>query len=679
MSLTYPGGFITKNPTAPTASSSPGMWTIDQALQNKKAGNWPPNGPFYYVEDVFSTYLYTGNGTGSSTTNTITNEIDLSNNGGLVWIKRRDGAYDHTLFDTARGVKKELYSNSANAETTRSTTSLTAFNTNGFTLTGDSDPWNTNGQTYVAWTFRKAAKFFDVVTWTGDGVSGRTISHSLGSTPGCIIFKQASGSGGSWDTYHRSLWTSTNGPYVRLNETTTSFAASQRILGVSSANFTIGDNSAINASGETYVAYLFAHDAGGFGTTTDQSVVKCGSYTGNGSATGPEIDLGFEAQWVLVKGSDVSGAHWYLTDINRGMAFQGSAEIYPNLSAGEQAQTKNIIPTPRGFQIVTTDGYLNTNTKTYIYVAIRRGPMKTPTDATKVFEPVLGVSSSSAPYMTASTSFNVDGHLMKSKASTTEHWYMASRLMGTGVILRPSTTAGEVTGDYPAWARQTGVGSNVGNSDFSGYITYNFRRAPGFFDVVCYTGTGSNRTVNHNLGKAPELMIVKVRNQTGAAWAVYHSSLGNTQVIRSNTTAAATTSSAYWNNTSPTSSVFTIGNDGDVNNSGDTYIAYLFSTVAGVSKVGSYTGNESTNQIDCGFTNGARFILIRRTDTVGNWGVFDTVRGIISANDPALFLNSAGAENTANDFVDPYSAGFQLGSSTTFNASGGNYIYLAIA
>jgi len=130
-----------------------------------------------------------------------------------------------------------------------------------------------------------------------------------------------------------------------------------------------------------------------------------------------------------------------------------------------------------------------------------------------------------------------------------------------------------------------------------------------------------------------------------------------------------------------TTTSFAVGNDNNVNGSGSTYVAYLFATVAGVSKVGSYTGTGTTNQINCGFTGGARFVLIKRTDSTGDWYVWDSARGIVAGNDPYLLLNSTAAEVTGTDYVDTYSAGFEISSTApaAINANGGSFIFLAIA
>jgi hypothetical protein len=209
---------------------------------------------------------------------------------------------------------------------------------------------------------------------------------------------------------------------------------------------------------------------------------------------------------------------------------------------------------------------------------------------------------------------------------------------------------------------------------------WNFRRAPSFFDEVCYTGTGVAKTETHNLGVVPELMIVKDRT-VSSSWRVYSQATGNGNCLFLQGTQASTSDSTVWNNTSPTSSVFTIGTGSAVNEPADKFVAYLFATCAGVSKVGSYTGTATTKQIDCGFTGGARFVLIKKTSGTGSWYVWDSARGIVSGNDPYLLLNSTAAEVTNTDYIDTYSAGFEISSTapSEINENGGSFIFLAIA
>jgi hypothetical protein len=110
-------------------------------------------------------------------------------------------------------------------------------------------------------------------------------------------------------------------------------------------------------------------------------------------------------------------------------------------------------------------------------------------------------------------------------------------------------------------------------------------------------------------------------------------------------------------------------------------VAYLFATCAGVSKVGSYTGTGTTLQVNCGFTAGSRFVLIKRTDSTGDWYVWNSALGIIAGNDPYILLNSTAAQVTGTDYVDTYNAGFEISSTAPagINASAGTYIFLAIA
>lgn len=226
---------------------------------------------------------------------------------------------------------------------------------------------------------------------------------------------------------------------------------------------------------------------------------------------------------------------------------------------------------------------------------------------------------------------------------------------------------------------KVGTTSTITNASANTYINYLFDRAPGFFDVVCYTGTGVARTVAHNLDVVPELMIVKKRSATDD-WAVYANN-DNTDFLLLNTTAATADDNTYWNDTSPTASVFTVGTNADVNTSAAAYVAYLFATLPGISKVGSYTGNGTSQTIDCGFTTGARFVLIKRTDNTGDWYVWDSARGIVAGNDPHLSLNTTAAEVTTDDSVDADTSGFIVNqdAATNVNVNSASYIFLAIA
>jgi hypothetical protein len=634
--------------------------------------------PANYIEDVFSTWLYTGNGS----TQTITNGIDLAGKGGLVWLKQRSGSpTSHTLMDTARGTSVFLSTNNANANTAYSV--LSSFNTNGFTI-GQGAVNNASGQTYASWTFREQPKFFDVVTFTGTGAP-QTVSHNLGSTPGCMIIKCTSTTS-AWYVYHRSVDGGSGQAYLALNTTaaadsTVAFTNTPPTSTVFYVGDGIGQNP-INQNGATYVAYLFAHNAGGFGLTGTDNVITCGSFTtdGSGNAT---VNLGYEPQYLLLKRSD-STSSWLVVDGMRGMSETSDAFLYPDLSSAEQIYSSSpayVVPKATGFQWNAAYG---SGVQTWIYIAIRRGPMKVPTDGTKVFAPVAYTGNGASSRSFTNPNFAPDLIWTKSRSNGTDNKFM-DRLRGTGKGLNTNDTstegsaAGYYVTEYGSLGWTLGIAdASYNNSGFT-YGAGAFRRAPGFFDEVCYTGTGVARTINHNLAAVPELIIVKCRS-TAVEWPVYAAALGNTNTIFLDATDASSVQN-YWNNTTPTSSVFSVRTPTGVNGSGQTYVAYLFATCPGVSKCGSYTGTGTTQQINCGFTAGSRFVLIKRTDSTGDWYVWDSARGIVSGNDPYLLLNSTAAEVTSTDYVDTYSAGFEISSTApaAINASGGTFIFLAIA
>lgn len=661
-------------------------------MLNRLLLNNPAGDEKLYVEDVFSTYLYAGSGSGSQT---ISNGIDLSTKGGLVWIKSRSSSSasaGHALFDTARGLGYGLATQSTAAQVgpSSSGTDLDSFLTNGFTVAGNNN-WalDASGITYTSWTFRKAAKFFDVVTGSGGG----TFNHSLGVTPGLVIFKLSNGAS-SWYVYHRSTPSQT----VYLN--TTGAASGSGITTVTASTFT---TTSFAGGGDQWVAYLFAHDE------TSDGIIQCGSYEGNGSSiAGPTVTLGWEPQWVMIKGIG-NTSDWVVFDNMRGMPVGGTDGIlYANTSGAENpiGAVNWIEPTATGFQIKSFAGNVNAASGFfYSYVAIRRGPMKTPTSGTSVFSP------------TAYTATNVDNRLVNTgivtdavfarvrDATSAGSFYVADRLRGDA-FLGTATTSAETT-DADSFMTPTagrgnafsamngfGVGNDATrqlNSGSSGQIAYAFKRAPGFFDIVTYAGDGTNnRSLSHNLGVAPEMVIVKDRNDGGTfAWFVGHKNVTSYQDLQLRSTNAAgaigvaafpTSLTGY---TSTTFIVSQAGLSGAVNGSGVNYVAYLFASCPGVSKVGSYTGNGSSQTINCGFSGGARFVLIKRSSgTGGSWWVWDTSRGILAGNDPRLAFNETGVEvGTTDDSIDTDSSGFIVNqnANTEVNASGSTYIYLAIA
>jgi hypothetical protein len=636
-----------------------------------------------YVEDVFSTWLYNG----SASNITVNNGIDLSGKGGLIWLKERNnqpgGDPNHYLTDSSSSWTKSAYSNLTNASINYSFVSSVS-NTGYVDKSGFPSASN-----LVSWTFRKAPKFFDVVTYTGNGSASLRINHSLGTVPGMIIVKRTD-SASNWAVWHRGSNITTSFYRLSLNDTYGNNSSSNYTGLVTDTNFGpsyIYDHTlaACNTSGASYVAYLFAHD------TTADGIVQCGSFTTDGSGNGSPVTLGYEPQFVLIKCSSVDdGYGWLLFDTMRGFTAPGTgSDIYLRANSNAAESSNNNIggPTSTGFSFSP----LQSNA-TYIYLAIRRGPMRTPTDATKVFN-VLTRSGTSAA-ATISSGFPVD-MIMGRKRTVPGYTGVVDRLRGFAPQLSTEQTVAEVN-DTTSITAMGNATVTVGDDSYNWggfnqspytYAPLMFRRAPSFFDVVCYTGTGSARTVSHNLGVAPELIILKSRNidydwyvwakpvvSPNSSWWINYSLLNATQKFNN------------FGNTNglsfePTATAVNLGTYSFTNGNGKTYVAYLFASCLGVSKVGTYTGNGSSQNIDCGFTNGARFVLIKRTDSTGSWLVSDTARGIVSGNDPSLALNSTAAEVTSLDWLDPLSTGFTVNQESTNNANvnGATYIYLAIA
>ena len=625
------------------------------------------------VEDVFSTYMFDGN----SSTQTITNGLDLSTEGGLVIVRARDAGANTFFWDSEQGTSKYIMSASTQQSITQS--GVTSFNTNGFTL-GSYGGTNSSSFDYVSWSFRRAPKFFDIVTYTGTG-SNQNIAHNLGVTPGFVMVKRLSGTG-NWSGWHRDLTDADD--YILLNNTIgeTAGGAPTYNRTVNSSTYQIfGAYPDEGTSGQTYVMYLWAHNNGDgeFGPTGDQDIIKCGSYTGTGSA-GTLVNIGFEPQWILIKRID-SSSDWRCVDVWRGMAGHtgtiANSQLAAKFNNTDQESAENVlVAKPNGFENNNTTSIYNASGGKYIYIAVRR-PTGIPENGTDVFGVETGTNSGSSTTIGGRyrPGFSVDMALEKVPTST-DNWELSTRLI-SGTSLRPNGTNTEDTGvGGSQFDFQDGWNSG---SAYSASYSWMWKRASGFFDVVTYKGNGGSQTLSHNLAAVPEMMWVKNRNDTDS-WGVYHKDTGNTGYIPLNSTSGFLPSSAAWNNTTPTSTQFTVGSTFNFSSSFN-YVAYLFTTLSGVSKVGSYTGNGTSQTIDCGFSSGARFVFIKRTSPSGNWFIWDTERGIVAGNDTYIILNSSAAQNSSYDSIDPDNSGFIINqdASANVNVSSATYIFYAVA
>lgn len=648
-----------------------------------------------YVEDVFSTYIYDA----AHGTSPIVNGINLADDGGMVWFKHRTATYSNILFDTERGTSNHLVSNTTAGNAT--SIGLGSFNTNGFSFSGAN--LNVNSAAHVAWSFRKAEGFCDIVTYTGDGTSGRNISHNLGSRPAFVMIKRTDAPS-SW-----AVWVKIDNTraLTALNLNTTSATgvsvSTYWMDGMTSSVISLtkvadnGSGNTHNVNGGTYVAYLFGDEAI-FGEDADEQICKMGSYTAD-SSNAYFVNLGFEPQWVMIKKTSGTG-DWELLDTMRGFgADAANDEILKANSSNAEASDYGAFISSTGFYGSNQSG---ANGSTYIYMAIRR-PMKVPEAGTEVFQPLTYSGTGTFPNGTdpnsgvatrtisSSLGFDVDMSITKWRSGGSGTPAPSSSLMDRfrGIYNELFTyerfAESQSSNTGPRFSTRASrafdlhdYGVEQLNKSGQALVSYVFKRAPKFFDMVAYTGNGSVRTINHNLQVAPDLMIVKCRSAGSSYWVVYDKTGTATDYMYLDSTNAQGAFSGYWNNTEPTSTVFTLGtgNGDDTNASSKTYIAYLFATLAGISKVGTYTGTGTgtTVNVDCGFSNGARFILIKRTDATGDWFVYDSSRGINSGDSPYFLFNTA-AQEVNTDYIDPLSTGVPNPVSGLLCASKDYYIY----
>lgn len=666
------------------------MTNIRNALM-QAAGS--ASGDSIYVEDVFSTHLYNGN----SGSQSINNGIDLDGEGGLVWIKSREDPADHALYDTERNSNNVIHANDSAGQDTNTplkNDTSNAFTSTGFDLNTATGITNNDNYVYTSWAFRKQTGFFDVVKWTGTG-GNLTLSHNLGCVPGMILIKNTGGTH-SWKVYH--VGTHSTNPanfYLVLDGTNAAASANNayfQLTTPTATNFYVGSNADCNENGQTMIAYLFAGTGDSasqiFGDDGDEAIIKTGSYTGSG-AVGKTITLGFEPQWMLIKNAD-NTTPWVIIDNMRGMPVNGEGvRVLADQSAAEVSSASYFAPRADGVEVTLQNTYVNTSGETYIYMAIRRGPMKEPTAGTDVLHIAENTTNLQNGTELPATGFPVDIQFGSWRDSNYSN-YLITRLLGGKNLYTHANDA--AAGPLFDFGHKQDVIEVTGNFDgtSSPRAYYSFRRYPKVFDVVFYEGTGSNLDVTHNLNVVPELQIIKrVDSSSDADWVVYHKdvpfsgSFNGEYLFLADGSVGVFASTAIFRAT-PTASVFKVGTNNVVNNSSGSYLWLGFASLSGISHVGSYTGTgNDINVTDLGAA--ARFVLIKRADDgvggAGDWYVFDTTSGIVSGNDPYILWNSTAAEVTNTDYIDPHSSGFTITSSApaALNASGGKYIYLAFA
>ena len=631
-----------------------------------------------YIDDVFSAYVYAGN----SSTQSIDNGIDLSGEGGMTWIKGRDDTVSHFLYDTVRGAGEQINTDSTTDKHT-DTNRFSSFNSNGFTL-GNNSYTNDSSYTYSSWSFRKAKGFFDVVTFTQDSgtPTNQRISHGLGSAPGMIWMKCTSDVR-DWFCYHRSLG---KDKYFKLNDTGAAANATNG-WGTSEPDATEFGFNAYEfgvSTGSTYVAYLFAHDNQSYGEEADQSIIKCGTFNKASSGTDVEVDVGWEPQFVfttMYEGPSSRG----LVDQMRGLFSNENARFLKADTNNQENNTTTKLLSATGFKQGGDQG-------NWIYMAIRfpDGYVAKPLEAgTEVFAMDNGSASTTIP--TFDSGFAVDMSLIRNRYDgSTANWELGQRIMDSKFVYA-NLTNGEATSGKYHWDSNEGVHTGVSGEYDSSSLAWMWKRGKGM-DSVYYTGNGNNtdgaNAHAHSLGQAPEMIWIKTLGDGGYSgvthWTCSHKALNGgtnpwqyTVQLNQNNAEAATSN---FGNTAPTSTNFYVGEPGNArsNDNGARYLAVLFASVEGISKVGSYTGDgteDGSKTVTFGFQ--PRVVLIKKYNSTGNWMLFDSLRG----NTKYLYVDSSDAQQTAASpaRLSFTATGITLTSAAVGNTDGDSYLYYAHA
>jgi hypothetical protein len=428
---------------------------------------------------------------------------------------------------------------------------------------------------------------------------------------------------------------------------------------------------------------------GGYGYFSDGSKYSGGTGSAYGGAwsTGDIIGIAFNA--------DTGDLTFYKNGVSQGVAFTGLTTTLYFIGMSVYNGSSNINFGQRPFKYTPPTGYKKLNTYNL--------PDSTIKDGSQYFNTVLYTGNDTTQSITG-VGFQPDFVWIKARNTGVLSHGLFDAVRGVNRTLFSDVTSSELTNvvftsfdsdgfsvsdaggnwtndsyNYAAWNWRGSDSSPVSNTDGTITSTVSANTDSGF-SVVTYTANGTaGATVGHGLGVAPSMIIIKDRSAT-FDWSVYHSGIGNTKYIFLNRTDASATSATFWNNTSPTNNVFTLGSTGFVNNNGSNLVAYCFADVEGFSKFGSYTGNNSADGpfVYTGFR--PAFIMFKRTDSAQNWFIFDNTRSPYNTIDEELRPNTSAAEVTGSTNVDYLSNGFKIYYSGTAGINqAGNYIYMAFA
>lgn len=665
-------------------------------------------------------------GTGASG-NTITTGFKPA----FVMIKRTDSAENWIMYDNTRAVTnpidKQLLANSSNSEINGYSPLYIDFNSNGFTINGTNAAINASGGTYIYMAFadtRDAAFWRDLSgndnTWQPNALQNSDVMPDS-PTNNFATLNPLDGDTASYTLSEGNLKSVTaNSGYGKTASTIGMSSGKwywevyyQTDNGTDNCMVGIANQTALDAPnhlGATSQAHgYFAYN----GNHYDNGVSTAyGSVFGVGSIVGVLLDvdagtLTFYKDGVsqgVAEASLASGETWFAStsDANNSVSITTIANFGQDSSfAGNKTAQGNTDDNGVGdFYYAPPSGYLALCTANLPDPVIDPAQDDVPSD---YFTTVLTTGDGTNATISG-FGFQPDFLWHKSRSTANNNQLMdLIRVDGSGNptnlvsnLTNADGTSGVVTFTsdgythlngssnnfygsgvtYVDWAWKAGNGTSS-NTDGSITSTVSVNQKAGF-SVVGYTGTGANATVGHGLGVAPAMVIVKNRDDADNWW-VYHEGYGATKYTSLNLTDAAQTNSIAWNNTAPTSSVFSIGTSNRVNGSGDAMIAYCFAEVEGYSKFGSYTGNGSADGpfVYCGFR--PSWIMVKRTDATNNWHIFDSARLGRNPDNEFLYADASDAE-ISQDLIDLTSNGFKVRQSGGgLNTSSASHIFMAFA
>ena len=562
-------------------------------------------------------------------------------------------------------------------------TNTTSTTTLGYDFSGNSNNWTTNNLSLTAGTTYDSMT--DVPTLTSATVANYAVLNPLNKGSGTVIDGNLQNNGSGWSSSMTTIsFAATGNYYCEMTGISVAGASQGVSIGILNPEYNlIGYADAIGNQPQGYGWYSYGGKTyfNGTGTTYNGGV----TYTTN-DILGIQLNNGTLT--------------FYKNGTSQGTAYTGITGNYCFAVSCYGTDKIALNCGQRPFSYTPPTGSVALNTYNLPTSTIIKG--NTVMDATTYTGTLLSNA------VTNTAGFKPDLVWIKSRSAATDN-KLTDSVRGTTKGLISNTTGAETTdiqgltafgtggftvgtntdynnlaATYVGWQWQAGQGTTSSNTSGSITSTISVNASAGF-SIVTYTGTGSNATVGHGLGVAPSMVIVKSRSDASTYWCVYQSAIwatsGTDYTLLLPLTNGAASRPTLFNSTQPSSTVFSIGTNGGVNNSGSTYVAYCWSEIAGFSKFGSYTGNGSTDGpfVYTGFR--PKFVLLKvSSGTTANWVIIDSARNTYNVMNSQLNPDASDAEYSGSNIIDTLSNGFKLRNTpSTFNGSGNTYIYACFA